>query len=321
MVTTSASSSRSAIALMFPGQGAQFPGMASDIVSQDNECARILESADRILGYPLSEIMAGKRGDELNHTVYTQPAIFVHSMLVWRLVQRRLNIRPMVAAGHSLGEYSALCAAGALDFADALRIVKVRAECMHSAQPLGSCGMAAVIGIPVERVREIVSSVRERSVLDLANLNSPEQSVISGEISALDRAVQMAGKEKRSRVVGLHVSSAFHTSLMESARETLSDSLNEIHFGAIQFTVIANVNAVPYPAQDRDMKSLLLDQVVSPVLWEACVRKMISMGARIFLEIGPGKVLSGLLKRIDRSVSAISVSDFQGVVNLDGALP
>jgi [acyl-carrier-protein] S-malonyltransferase len=181
--------------------------------------------------------------------------------------------------------------------------------------------MAAVMGIPVERVREIVSSVRERSVLDLANLNSPEQSVISGEISALDRAVQMAGKEKRSRVVGLHVSSAFHTSLMESARETLSDSLNEIHFGAIQFTVIANVNAAPYPAQDRDMKSLLLDQVVSPVLWEACVRKMISMGARIFLEIGPGKVLSGLLKRIDRSVSAISVSDFQGVVNLDGALP
>ncbi|MFH0960098.1 MAG: ACP S-malonyltransferase [Pseudomonadota bacterium] len=321
MVTKSASSSRSAIALMFPGQGAQFPGMASDIVSQDEECARILESADQILGYPLSEIMAGKRGAELDHTVYTQPAIFVHSTLVWRLVQRRLNIRPIVAAGHSLGEYSALCAAGALDFADALRVVKARAEAMHNAQPLGSCGMAAVIGIPVERIREIVLSVKEDSILDLANLNSPDQSVISGEIEALERAVRIIGKEKKSRVVRLHVSSAFHTSLMESARDNLTECLKEVNFGSIEFAVIANVNAEPYPGQDRDMKSLLLDQVVSPVLWEGCVRKMIGMGARIFLEVGPGRVLSGLLKRIDRSVSAISLSDYQSVENLEGALP
>jgi [acyl-carrier-protein] S-malonyltransferase len=320
MVIKSASGSRSLIALMFPGQGAQFPGMASDIVSQDDESDRMLESADRILGYPLSEIMQGKRGDELNHTVFTQPAIFVHSMLVWRLVQRKFKLSPMVAAGHSLGEYSALCASGALDFADALRIVKARAKGMHGAQPLGSCGMAAVIGIPVERVREIVSSAREGSILDLANLNSPDQSVISGEIEPLERAVQAASREKRSRVVRLHVSSAFHTSLMESARDTLSECLKEIHFGETQFAVIANVNAEPYPGQDRDMKSLLLDQVVSPVLWESCARKMIGMGAQVFLEIGPGKVLSGLLKRIDRSVSAISVSDFQSIENLQGAL-
>lgn len=294
--------------------------MASDIVAQDDECRRIVETADQVLGYPLSEIMDGNRGDELNHTIYTQPAIFVHSMLIWRLIEKRLNITPLVAAGHSLGEYSALCAAGAVNFQDGLTVVKTRAEGMHNAQPLGSCGMAAVIGVPVERVKEIVASVRNDSVLDLANINSPGQSVISGQIEALNRAVQLVSKEKRSRVVRLQVSSAFHTTLMESARSALSECLKQIPFREIQFAVIANVNAEPYPNHDRDMKSLLLDQVVSPVLWESCVRKMIDMGAKLFLEIGPGKVLAGLLKRIDRSLPVISVSDLQSMDDLQRLL-
>lgn len=307
----------SSIALMFPGQGSQFVGMASDIISGDAESREIVKQADEILGYPLSEIMDGKRGDELNQTVYTQPAIFLHSMLLWRLIGLKFRLQPLVAAGHSLGEYSALCAAGVLSFEDTLRIVKTRAEGMNNAQPAGACGMAAIIGVQRDRALEIIASVKG-STLEIANYNSPEQYVISGDIDSVDQAVEIASREKRSRVVRLPVSSAFHTDLMSPAKESLSACLDGIRFSAPQFKVIANVNGKTYPDEPEEMKSLLLTQLISPVLWQSCVRKMIEMGARRFIEIGPGKVLSGLLKRIDRSVEVTSVSDLQGIEDLQG---
>ncbi|MDA8407091.1 MAG: ACP S-malonyltransferase [Deltaproteobacteria bacterium] len=307
------------VALMFPGQGSQFPGMALDIVRENNDSRETLALADEILGYSLSRIMGGVNGNELNQTVHTQPAIFVHSMLVWRLVENQPGLNPIVAAGHSLGEYSALCAAGALTFEDALRLVKVRAETMDKAQPPGTCGMAAVIGVPVDRIYEIVESEKRGSVLEIANYNSPDQCVISGTCDALKRAADILSKERRSRVVILPVSSAFHTCLMDSARESLKSVIDETVLSPLRFRVIANVNAEPYPDTPMDMKALLLKQLVSPVLWESCVRKMISLKASQFLEIGPGKVLSGLMRRIDRTVSVTSLSDSQTINDIQGA--
>lgn len=308
-----------ALALLFPGQGSQFPGMGLDIVSEDSKSRETLALADEILGYPLSLIMSGKRGEELNHTVYTQPAIFVHSMLVWNMLESRLKLKPLVAAGHSLGEYSALCAAGVLKFEDALRLVQTRAEAMNCAQPSGACGMTAVLGVAPDRIREIIESVKQDSILDIGNYNSPEQFVISGTIDALDRAREILIREKRSRVVNLAVSSAFHTELMRPAIETLSSTLNETHISLAKFRVIANVTAEPYSNDPAEIRDTLLRQVVSPVLWESSVRKMIDFGASYFIETGPGKVLSGLMKRIDRSLPAISVSDIEGIKSLQGA--
>lgn len=321
MATDLSSSGNSSIAVMFPGQGSQFPGMCSDIVAQDIESRELLEFADSILGYPLSQIMESKKGDDLNQTVYTQPAIFVHSMLMWRLIQRNVGLNPAGAVGHSLGEYSALCAAGLLSFEDALRLVKIRSEAMNNAQPPGSCGMAAIIGVPHDRIREIILSVRQESALSIANYNSPDQCVISGSIDSLDRAIEAINREKRSRVVRLPVSSAFHTELMGPATQTLEISLEGVSFSSSRIPVIANYNAQPYPTSPREIRSLLLKQLVSPILWESCIRKMIEMGMGLFVEIGPGKVLSGLVKRIDRSVSVIAVQDVQSMGDLLGAIP
>ena len=228
MATEPAPSGDYSVALMFPGQGSQFPGMALDIIHENSDSRETLALADEILGYPLSRIMEGKIGDELNQTVHTQPAIFVHSMLVWRLLEKQPGLKPMVAAGHSLGEYSALCAAGVLTFEDALRLVQTRAEAMNKAQSAGSCGMTAVMGVPVDRIHEIVESAKRDSVLVIVNYNSPDQFVISGTRDAIDRATDILSKERRSRVVSLPVSSAFHTRLMESALESLKSILDEI---------------------------------------------------------------------------------------------
>jgi [acyl-carrier-protein] S-malonyltransferase len=320
MATEPAPSGDYSVALMFPGQGSQFPGMALDIIHENSDSRETLALADEILGYPLSRIMEGKIGDELNQTVHTQPAIFVHSMLVWRLLEKRPGLKPMVAAGHSLGEYSALCAAGVLTFEDALRLVQTRAEAMNKAQSDGSCGMAAVLGVPVDRINEIVESAKQESVLDIVNYNSPDQFVISGTRDAIDRATDLLSKERRSRVVSLPVSSAFHTRLMDSALESLKSKLDEIVLSPAKFSVIANVNAEPYPEVPLDVKALLLQQLVSPVLWESCVRKMISLKASRFLEIGPGKVLSGLMRKIDRTISATSLSDIRTIKDFQGAV-
>ncbi len=319
MATEPVPSGDYSVALMFPGQGSQFPGMALDIIHENSDSRETLALADEILCYPLSRIMEGKIGDELNQTVHTQPAIFVHSMLVWRLLEKQPGLKPMVAAGHSLGEYSALCAAGVLTFEDALRLVQTRAEAMNKAQSVGSCGMAAVMGVPVDRIHEIVESAKQGSVLDIVNYNSPDQFVISGTRDAIDRATDLLSKERRSRVVSLPVSSAFHTRLMDSALESLKSMLDEIVLSPAKFHVIANVNAEPYPEVPLDVKALLLQQLVSPVLWESCVRKMISLKASRFLEIGPGKVLSGLMRKIDRTISVTSLSDIRTIKDFKGA--
>jgi [acyl-carrier-protein] S-malonyltransferase len=294
---------------MFPGQGSQFPGMAMDLVREVPAAREVLEKADDILGYSLSRIMAGDQGEELNRTVHTQPAIFVHSMALLEVLRSRCPLSPIMAAGHSLGEYSALCAAGVLDFPDALDIIRVRAQGMDVAQSEGSCAMAAIIGPPKSDVLRLLDECRGDHVLEAANFNAPDQVVISGHAEAINRVLQAAQKEKRTRVVLLPVSSAFHTSLMESAKEALKARLASVALAQPRFPVVANVTAEIYPSSDEETKQLLTEQVVRPVLWEDCVRQMRNSGAEVFLEIGPGKVLTGLLRRIDRGATGVNISD------------
>jgi [acyl-carrier-protein] S-malonyltransferase len=283
--------------------------MATDLVTEVPAARAVLEKADDILGYSLSRIMAGDHGEELNRTVHTQPAIFVHSMALFEALRNRCDLSPIMAAGHSLGEYSALCAAGVLDFEDALDIIRVRARGMDEAQPAGACAMAAIIGSAKQDVLRLLEECRGDQVLEAANFNAPDQVVVSGHIQAINRVLHAAQKEKRTRAVLLPVSSAFHTTLMEPAKEALMARLDRVAPGQPQFPVVANVTAGIYPSSDREIRRLLTEQVVRPVLWEDCVRQMRSSGAQTFMEIGPGKVLTGLLKRIDRAAASVNISD------------
>lgn len=320
MTASATAQKRGQIVLMFPGQGSQFPGMAAGLAAESPKARALLARADEILGYPLSRIMTGDRTDELNRTVHTQPAIFVHSMALLEELRDRFHLEPIMAAGHSLGEYSALCAAGVLSFEVALDIIRVRAQGMDEAQPPGTCCMAALVGLPKEEVLRLVEFHRGDEVLEAANFNAPDQVVISGHVDAVTRAVEEAKKEKRTRAVLLPVSSAFHTSLMQRAKEALQARLDNVSAGSPGFPVIANVNAREYPASDHGVKQLLTEQVVRPVLWEDCIRTMRENRAEIFVEIGPGKVLAGLLRRIDRQAVAINVSDLDGIRSLQGLL-
>jgi [acyl-carrier-protein] S-malonyltransferase len=301
------------IAVMFPGQGSQYPGMGVDLAKESPRARAMLERADEILGYSLSDIMAGAHGEELNRTVHTQPAIFVYSMALCEALRDECDFRPVIAAGHSLGEYSALCAAGVIDFEDALEIIRVRAEGMDQAQPVGTSGMAALIGPSASEALRIVETHRGEDVLEAANFNAPDQVVISGHLEAVRRVAEGVKNEKRTKCVMLRVSAAFHTLLMEPAKEALIRSLEPLEPGAFRFSVVANVNAQVYPTSGAAVKELLTEQVVRPVLWEDCVKTMQQSGADCFVEIGPGKVLTGLLRRIDRKAEAVIISDIAGV--------
>ncbi|MEW6139648.1 MAG: ACP S-malonyltransferase [Thermodesulfobacteriota bacterium] len=307
----------SSLALIFPGQGSQYPGMTVDLARESSTARQIIERADQILGYSLSRIMAENPGNELNRTVHTQPAVFVHSMAVYEVLRERLPIRAVVAAGHSLGEISALCAAGILDFETALHVVKVRAAAMDDAQPPGTCGMAAIVGLSAQRVRELVEMHRMGDVLEAANFNAPDQIVVSGTLRAVTRLMDAASKERRCRAVTLPVSSAFHTELMAPATGPLRECLTASSFGSGRFPVVANVNGQVYPSAPAEMRRVLVDQIVSPVLWEDCVATMCKLGAESFLEVGPGRVLSGLAKRIDRNLKCRSVFDVESIRSLE----
>jgi [acyl-carrier-protein] S-malonyltransferase len=293
--------------------------MGVDLARESSRAREILERADAVLGYALSRIMAGDEGEELHRTVHTQPAVFVHSMTLYEVLRERFPVNVVVAAGHSVGEYSALCAAGVFDFEDALDVIRVRAKWMDEAQPAGTCGMAAIIGLDRYRVLEFVSAHRGDGELAAANFNAPDQVVISGELEAVRRAIRAVGVERKARAVMLPVSSAFHTALMEPARVPLAHRLATVSLSPARFPVVANVNAQVYSDSHEEIRELLVNQVVSPVLWEDCVRTMTERGAACFLEVGPGKVLSGILRRIDRSLRCISVSDLDAIRSLEVA--
>lgn len=284
------------LAFVFPGQGSQYVGMGIELVRRRRVAAEVFEQAGQVDGYQMLQLCAEGPAEVLGRTKYTQPAIFTASIAIMKVLQES-GVTCQAAAGHSLGEYTALVAAGVLSFAAALEIVIKRAELMDRAAASGLGGMAAVIGLGQEAAREICLVAGTKGVVQLANFNAPNQIVISGERAALDEAIAEARRRGARKVATLAVSGAFHTSLMAGVSEDLRLFLQGYTFSAPKVTLVMNASgeAVSSPGVIKD---LLAAQVSSPVLWEESVKRLASEGFKDYLEVGPGQVLSGLIRRI-----------------------
>ena len=283
-----------ATALLFPGQGSQYVGMAQDFYQTGGEARTLIDSADRILGIPLSKVCFEGPEDELRQTRNTQPAIFLHSIVVAKYLK---HVKPAMLAGHSLGEYSALVVSGAIDFDDALRLVRLRGELMQQAGQEQHGTMAAVVGIPPGGIDEICREASAAGIVQAANFNSPGQTVISGSVAGVRKAMEIARQKGAKLVKELVVSGAFHSPLMEGAKEGLRKGLDHTTIRDAAIPVYANVTAEPV-TRASEIRDLLYRQLTSPVRWEETIVNMTRDGADEFLEVGPGKVLQGLVKRI-----------------------
>lgn len=288
------------IGLLFPGQGSQAVGMGRELADRHPEARAAFEEADDALGFSLSRLCWEGPDDELTRTINAQPALLVHSAAVWRVL-RAAGVEPVVAAGHSLGEFSAYQAAGSLDFADAVRTVRRRGELMFEFGQARPGTMAAVLGLDDDVVEGVC---REASTSDsavvAANFNSPGQVVVSGDVDAVERASALLVSAGAKKVTGLNVSGAFHSPLMAPAEDGLRAHLDGVEFGTPAFPVVSNVTAAPV-SDPSEAKLLLVRQLTSTVRWTDSVRTMLQLGVTRFLEVGPGKVLTGMLKRIDRA--------------------
>jgi len=285
-------------AFVFPGQGSQFVGMGKDLAEKR------LEEANAILGFDLLKICFEGPEEELKRTEITQPAILTVSVAAYE----HLKIRPEVMAGHSLGEYSALVAAGALKFSDAVKLVHLRGKFMQEAVPEGKGAMAAVLGASREKIAEICKQV---GGVQPANLNAPDQIVISGLAESVAKASELLKAAGAKRVIPLKVSAPFHSQLMEPAARKLAAELDKIEVRDAQVPVVANFTADQVTEAGK-IRDLLIKQVTGSVLWEDSVRKMIKDGVGRFVEVGPGNILAGLIKKIDSSVEVISYVEIKG---------
>jgi [acyl-carrier-protein] S-malonyltransferase len=296
------------IAFIFPGQGSQTVGMGKELAERYEQARNIFQQADEKLGISLSSIIFEGPQDTLTLTVNAQPALLTTSIAILEIFKEG-NITPHYTAGHSLGEYTALVAAGALSFEDAVFAVRKRGEFMEQAVPAGKGTMAAVLGMEASQLKSIVEQVSsEGTPVQLANLNCPGQIVISGTKEGVERASEQAKTAGAKRVIPLEVSGPFHSSLMKPAAEQLAEVLNRIEIKDANVPVIANVTARPMINRD-EIKQKLIEQLYSPVLWQDSVEYMIEQGVDTFVEIGPGKVLSGLVKKVNRNVQTIAIND------------
>lgn len=281
-------------AFVFPGQGSQYVGMGSDLAAAVPAARQLFERADVVLGFSLSRVCFEGPEEELRQTRNTQPAIYLHSMAV---IQAMTDRSADVAAGHSLGEYSALVFAGALTFEDGLRLVRLRGELMHQAGIEQPGTMAAVVGIDGQKVADLCAEASSAGIVQPANFNSPGQVVISGSVAGVHAAMELAKKSGAKLVKELSVSGAFHSPLMASARTGLQKALSTTEIKDARIPVVANVTAAPVQ-KAAEIRDLLLQQLTMPVRWEQGVSRMAADGVTEFIEIGPGKVLQGLVKRI-----------------------
>lgn len=289
-------------AYVFPGQGSQFPGMGKAIVEQSETAKKLVEQANTELGFDLAAIMFSGTEEELRRTDVTQPAIFLHSMLAYTTLN---NPQPAMVAGHSLGEFSALVAAGVLSFADGLRLVAARANAMQKACELEPGTMAAVLGLDDQKVEAVCSTITD--IVVPANYNCPGQLVISGSVAGIEKACIALKEAGAKRALVLPVGGAFHSPLMKAAEEELQGAIQSITFNAPSCPVYQNVVAMPV-TDPVTIKQNLINQLTGPVKWTQSVQAMVSDGATEFTEVGPGKVLQGLIQKIQKEVSVNGVS-------------
>jgi [acyl-carrier-protein] S-malonyltransferase len=309
-------------AFLFPGQGAQQVGMMADLAEASPAARRVFDQADAILGYPLSQVCFGGPAERLDATDVSQPAILACSAAAQAAMAEALGgraPRPSVLAGLSLGEYTALHVAEAMDFQTALRLVALRGQLMQQAADASPGGMVSIMGLEQEQVEQLCLAAADGGVLAPANFNCPGQIVVSGDLAACRRAVELAGKFGASGAVPLKVAGAFHSRLMQPAADRLADAIRDADIRPPRVAVIANVDAAAHgdPASIREK---LLRQVTSPVKWEQSMRVLLKDGTGQFLEIGPGRVLAGLMRRIDRSVAVRSLNSADALARLAGEL-
>jgi len=301
----------SCIALLFPGQGSQAVGMGKDLAEKYPIARQTFDEADDALGYKLSQLCFEGPEDQLRLTEITQPAILTVSIAVLRVLETQIP-KPAFVAGHSLGEYSAHVASGTIKFADAVRTVRNRGKYMQEAVPVGVGAMAAILGMELEKITAICAEAAQDEVCQPANINSPEQVVISGNTAAVERALKFAEERGAKKARLLPVSAPFHCSLMKPAQDRLQTDLDKLAMSKPVYPVACNVDA---SLVTDTLKALdtLVRQVTGSVKWDQCVRLLIAQGVQTFIEVGPGKVLWGLMRQIDRSKTSLNVSDEGGL--------
>jgi [acyl-carrier-protein] S-malonyltransferase len=298
----------STVAFLFPGQGSQAVCMGMDLAEKYPIARQTFEEADHVLGIRLSQLCFQGPEEQLRLTENTQPAILTVSVAAWRVLQQTSQLKPAFLAGHSLGEYSAHVAAGTISFADAVHAVHHRGKYMQEAVPVGTGSMAAILGMPADRVLEVCRDAAHSEVCEPANINSPEQIVISGHTAAVERAARLAKERGAKLAKVLPVSAPFHCSLMQPAQEKLAADLQELQFSTPHIPVLCNVDA-KLVETGESARDALIRQVTGSVRWTESMQWLVARGVRMFVEIGPGKVLCGLMRQIDRSRKCTNVED------------
>lgn len=307
------------LAYIFPGQGSQFSGMGKDLAEKYTAARAVFAEADDALGFSISRLCFEGTAEELQLTENTQPAILTTSIAALRALEAEGLPAPDAVAGHSLGEYSALVAAGALSLADAVRTVRLRGRFMQEAVPVGTGAMAAVMGADAETVEQACEEARQGEVCSPANINSPNQVVIAGHAGAVDRCVGVLKERWGKRAIKLNVSAPFHCQLMMPAQERLAAELEKLEFNDLRLPLVTNVDAAMIHS-GVEARGALVRQVSSPVRWLESVRLLIGEGVQTFVEVGPGKVLCGLVRQIERGASCVNTGDADGLVAAKEAL-